>query len=1329
MNTLEKFFSAIKSTPSPRLKDYTTGELIRQLPEFDDHVLFVLRNIYQMLSSENAATRACAARVLGALRLFEYRGVFALSVAATKHVYLQAKDIADDHASASRERQRSDLVKKLKLSHADTRFLDTLDLSHAGANTEFRTAEIVERPIENVHDFFEAINVLIFSPDWYKRHGALLAHCEIFSGIEKAMAGDVDENSTIQNRKDDPDTSAKPRDDRDANIETYDPATNKIIINLNPNLFSKVYEILKNDKFNDFVNDQTSAPVRETAAKLLFHLFPHINDDSVIRIFMAFLESADWQEQFSGLIALLQLKEHIAGGVRGLVSDLLDMLIPLVDSPDEDIKYLSAELIDYIAMRVPLEQDTVAGLLARCWHQIDDEIDIAHSKASIIILIRDLYGKYPQEEPASLRSLYPCFTSPVGLIRNSVIGLCDIFRNEEILYLLGECILLSVDSSENARAVEILRRNIDASHRDFGLHFLRLVSQDVYTPYKEDDFVCYNDTFFTRDGILSVGPDLSLANRVALFEVLSAVPGLECRETTMLSHTFNSLLGCKGGDATIGTTDEATDEATDKITDILLLRLAADFKKYHALARMPLKEFRNIILDHTYSSLFPFCNEYALEYVRMVVSENIHSTDISYYYMVETCEAFLRLITGYKIREGVSAAMLESLYKLLTAEAAGGDKAKGREDASCADDLANSDVPDNTSFRLRNCVVFFEMFGDRLFHSDIMGSIMESQDRLLFFTQTVRFYVPGEHKLGGDKAVLDQVFREALEHKNTAVLRHFMPNLGYNEAFVRHALVEFDPSLLSGLLEYSDPSFNVLFTKLILKNISVAPGLLGRVIPSLYFTPSPSISADLLSLIADEQAEVKMLVDSSSIPEYKTACAMSVALRPYQKEGIRWMAFLNKFNLNGILADDMGLGKTVQILTYMISEQTKTEDGSAALIVCPTSLTTHWKDEIHKYFQRESLVYNNKTRRTDSGIVIATYDNVRKDSGILTDRQWFMVVFDEGHLLKSRSTLLYTKATMLRSPRKFILTGTPIHNSIDDLFSLFNIILPGYLGAESDFVRRYAAKITEKNVDAMEKRLESLHTRILPFVMRRLKTEVLKDLPPKIIKDVIIDLSPEQMLLYRNLSDDKDVGSAADGEAAVNYSSLKNSPLILTRNLLKAASHPHHFTESVASSKTAALREILAMCGERKVLIFFQLKKTIDFVIRDLGITNAIRIDGTLPASQRGAAVSRFTTEPVQLLFLTTSVGGLGLNLAVADTVIFYEHDWNPFNDLQAMDRAHRLGQRNVVSVFRLIARNTIEERVMNYQNFKVFVASSVVTQQNTEIQRMDTKDLLERFQ
>ncbi|KAI5170100.1 TATA-binding protein-associated factor [Pancytospora epiphaga] len=1040
----------------------------------------------------------------------------------------------------------------------------------------------------------------------------------------------------------------------------------------------------------------------------------------------------------------------------------------------------------------------ISKILEICWRQIEDETDIAHSKASFLVLIKNIYTIHNRSLPSDISSLYPCFTSPVKIIRDSVVDLCRIFKNEESLYLLGESILLADDTEQARRTCEVLAECVENTEKfeglsDFFSHFFRIISLNIYAPYKEDDFACFNDNFFTKDGIQSIGYDFILRNRLFLFKILEKIENRNVLEVkTVLGLTFTGLLEYKlssslssklqgnilqdcslqsnykdlqgncvlsmelqgndnskgnykdlqGNDKDNGKNNGNNDKDKDRdLRTHLLNNIQSDFNRYPFLKRMSIDEFKSIISNPSYKSLLLLANERTVDYVRMIVTNNLNIPDISIYYQLETSIEALRLITKYKISIGIDSLLIKNMYNLLVEEAI-----KISENEELNNCKTKNNYENNLSRPLENYCIFFEELGSLIFNENIIDFIMNDKNRLIFFELTIRYYIT-DNIIEND--VLNILFNQALAIGNIQILKYFIRNLHYNQLLVKNLLIDFKPAVFYELLDYSDPSFNPLFVGLALRN--PFPGLLSKIIPSLYFIPNENIGNDLLQLINSKRSELSMLVDPTKIPEYSVDCNVSIELRDYQKEGIRWMAFLNKFGLNGILADDMGLGKTIQVLTYLVNEMNKCNhkdsindkgdsiDSIKSLIICPGSLTFHWSNELKTYFNLDSQIYNNKIKTLSSNIIIATYDNIRRDTGILTNRKWFMVIFDEGHLLKSRTTQLYNKSMLLVSTYKFILTGTPIHNSVDDLFSLFNLIMPGYLGTESSFSANYMVKITEKNVDVMENRLELLHKKVLPFIMRRLKTDVLKDLPPKIIKDVSVELSQEHMEIYKNVSSGA-IGGETVGEkqnisadvekSQLNYQHLKNSgSLLLTRSMLKAASHPHHFDSTVPSSKTAVLKEILSMCGERKVLIFFQLKKTIDFVIEELGIVNYLRLDGTLPATQRGSVVSRFNSESVQYLFLTTSIGGLGLNLVSADTVIFYEHDWNPFNDLQAMDRAHRLGQKRVVNVFRLISKDTIEEKVMNYQNFKVFVASSIVTQQNTGIEKMDTKDLLERFE
>ncbi len=1602
MDTLEKFFKAIKSAPSPRLKLYSTKELIKQLPEYSDNLLYILKNVYEMLCSEDGFLRSAGASILGSIKLFSYHGVFDLRTTVSTHVYLQCKEIIDGPAVPA-GRQKSSLVKKLKLDHVDAKFLDMLVEGSEGVRHKSKknVSDVKEndKDINNVYDFFEAININIFSSDWFRRHGALLAHIAIFSNNKiinkdnsKECEGDLNnkenkkitgkirlkKNKTIKEKnsnaekfdknvnnevKNDQTTgefcnnkdsnNLKVNDTKDIDtkdidikdnttkyvtnnteshsniIETVDE-NNKIVIRLNSNLFCKVYEILNNDKFNDFLDDKTSAPVRESAAKLLKEIFPYLNEDGVTALFIEFLKNDDWQVQFSGMLVLLALKRELIGNKRRVYM-LLDNLVPFLNSEDEDIKYMASELLDFIFTEVRIDMPYVEDVFQRCWEEIVDCDEIGHSKAYVLVLLKNLFRKYSVPNLESYNPLHLCFTSSIMMVKQSVVELCEFICNEELLYLLGESIILNPDSlpyrednfydiavnklsnniaSENnnlqvfsntednnstlinnnfegsnnkiennskssdneadnnflntiesnntpgvsfnclEKAVKILKKymcktrlykdvddannnacNIDSNENNsfmnyeaimnFGTHFSRIIGGDLYQPYNENDFVCYDDSFFTYDGIRALGFNLVLNNRLKMFEVLCEIPGFTLNEDmpNMLFQSFSIIINkiIKNSNenndiSNKGINNNPVKESNVcngqiKLEDIIEAAIGEDFKTIPILKKMPKGEFMKIINDFSYSSPYPLCNSYAIEYFRLVLLRYISSVsqknfnncsdknindnvfDACFYYCVEYNLLFLRLITKILVNI-MSVGMLERAYSIIISE------------------MRTYKKTGRVSLPLRNFVVLFSMLGDRV--STVINHAISDPDCLLFFETTVKYFIKNQ----ACSSYLPQIFDIALREKRIEVLKHFLADITYNEMFVRHMLTNFDPRLFSEVIDYSNPIFHCLFVRKTIKAFSnpengkYAKKLLSSIIPTLYFSSSNRISTDLQTMIEEEKKIAMMLLSPKEIPEYKLACKIPVQLREYQKEGIKWLSFLARFYLNGILADDMGLGKTLQILSFMISEMIKRMSSNSmnqtnsnasvnqadssnrfierevtkdkygykdkekdycnnnndfaiySLIICPSSLTTHWKDEITKYFSTyfgkeiHCNIYNNKTKEVFKGITIATYDNLRRDTGALV-RDWYFVVFDEGHLLKSRSTQLYAKAQLIRGEHKFILTGTPVHNSVEDLFSLFNLIMPGYLGTETEFMNTYGVKITDKNVDVMENKLAALNKKILPFIMRRLKADVLKDLPPKIIKDVIVDLFGDHLKIYNeaaisnednrkenNNIDDKYNNNQKDSTdnncinacnfnnitEPTTYAALNASGLSHTRKLLKAASHPCYFTSGTNSSKTAALQDIFNIVGEKKVLVFFQNKQTIDFVIDELALANYVRLDGSVPLSQRANVISKFVNEPVRYFFLTTSIGGLGLNLVVADVVVFYEHDWNPFNDLQAMDRAHRLGQLNTVHVFRLIARNTIEERVMNFQNFKMHIASSIVSQQNTNVEKMDTKDLLERF-
>ncbi|KAI2471483.1 hypothetical protein F4781DRAFT_112899 [Annulohypoxylon bovei var. microspora] len=561
----------------------------------------------------------------------------------------------------------------------------------------------------------------------------------------------------------------------------------------------------------------------------------------------------------------------------------------------------------------------------------------------------------------------------------------------------------------------------------------------------------------------------------------------------------------------------------------------------------------------------------------------------------------------------------------------------------------------------------------------------------------------------------------------------------------------------------------------------------------------PGLSEELLKGRDRERTFIAQLLDPKKVEPFKIPVAINAELRSYQQEGVNWLHFLNKYHLHGILCDDMGLGKTLQTLCIVASDHYNREEefkrtGASdvrklpSLIVCPPTLSGHWQQELKTFAPFLSVTAfvgppadrrAKATQFASTDVVITSYEVCRNDSEFLEKQSWNYIVLDEGHLIKNPKAKISLAVKKFASNHRLILTGTPIQNNVLELWSLFDFLMPGFLGAEKVFLDRFAkpiaasrfSKASSKEQEAGALAIEALHKQVLPFLLRRLKEEVLDDLPPKILQNYYCDLSDLQRKLFDDFS--KKQGKKLTEEAgkedkeskqhifqALQYMrKLCNSPaLVMTpNNKLYAdtqrflAKQGTSIEDPVHAPKLTALKDLLVDCGigiegtdsndplyqpikPHRALIFCQMKEMLDMVQntvlkRMLPSVSYLRLDGSVEANKRQGIVNKFNKDPsYDCLLLTTSVGGLGLNLTGADTVIFVEHDWNPQRDLQAMDRAHRIGQKKVVNVYRLITRGTLEEKILSLQAFKIDVASTVVNQQNAGLGTMDTDQILDLF-
>ena len=493
---------------------------------------------------------------------------------------------------------------------------------------------------------------------------------------------------------------------------------------------------------------------------------------------------------------------------------------------------------------------------------------------------------------------------------------------------------------------------------------------------------------------------------------------------------------------------------------------------------------------------------------------------------------------------------------------------------------------------------------------------------------------------------------------------------------------------------------------------------------------------------------------------------MPLTLRPYQQAGFEWLVFLYRHGLNGILADDMGLGKTAQ--TIALLTRVKDEGGPApTLIVAPTSLLDNWRNELARFSPTLSvMIYRGAPQRRDQlrekicghDVVLGTYATIRNDAMLLHEIEWRYVILDEAHFIKNSAAATTKALKTIPAQHRLALTGTPIQNRLTELWSLFDFLMPGFLGRQMRFRENYEDPIarvqsgraeTQEERDQGEHAMEHLRERIRPFVLRRLKTEVARDLPPKIENDIFCRLCAEQTSLYRGFSESAEAKEAVNQVVQKGADHARAAILAALMSLRKICNHAdlmclpknegrQHIVEPLPgyenrSGKLEALGELLQQCveGGHRALIFCQLTSMLDIIAHYLtrnGMTY-LRLDGETPGGSRQALVERFNTElSLNAFLISTRAGGAGLNLTGADTVIFYDHDWNPANDQQAQDRAYRIGQLKTVNVYRLICKGTLEEKILRRQQFKKMLAGSIVQQDAASMQNLTRDDLLSLF-
>lgn len=465
-------------------------------------------------------------------------------------------------------------------------------------------------------------------------------------------------------------------------------------------------------------------------------------------------------------------------------------------------------------------------------------------------------------------------------------------------------------------------------------------------------------------------------------------------------------------------------------------------------------------------------------------------------------------------------------------------------------------------------------------------------------------------------------------------------------------------------------------------------------------------------------------------------------LRNYQLDGVKWLERLRKMHLNGILADDMGLGKTLQAIIAVT--QAKQESSSKlSLVVCPTSLVYNWKEEFSKFNPNLKVIVIDNVpsirkkllkKANEYDVLITSYNLLQKDIDIYSEGEFDYVILDEAQHIKNRTTRNAKSVKMIKASHKLILTGTPIENSLEDLWSLFDFLMPGLLSAYDRFVEKYI-RTCGAYCAAESKNLQSLRRKISPFILRRMKEDVLDDLPP--VSEIVYHchLSQTQKDLYHSYaaSAKEELSRLVQKEG---FDKIQIHVLATLTRLKQICCHPAIFAKEKAeegdSAKYDMLIELIPSLieGNHKAVIFSQYTRMLTIMREDLnrrGIKFTY-LDGS--SKNRLQIVKEFNENAnIPIFLVSLKAGGAGLNLVGADTVIHYDMWWNPAVENQATDRVHRIGQKRSVSSYKLITLNTIEEKILNLQNRKKELVKKVVTCDEEVLAKLTWEEVLELLQ
>ena len=500
-----------------------------------------------------------------------------------------------------------------------------------------------------------------------------------------------------------------------------------------------------------------------------------------------------------------------------------------------------------------------------------------------------------------------------------------------------------------------------------------------------------------------------------------------------------------------------------------------------------------------------------------------------------------------------------------------------------------------------------------------------------------------------------------------------------------------------------------------------------------------NLAGYLKSLLSGNNVDAKVddsvsrFADSIMNPkEYPIPERIRADVRPYQKVGYFWMKNLANFGMGGILADDMGLGKTLQSVMYLAS----LPEDSLSIVICPSSLMFNWKDEIENFAPGLPCTVvcgipeerGNLVRDTKKGILITSYPLLRRDMSLYRGLHFAAVIIDEAQNIKNSTSLNAMNVKRLQADSHFALTGTPIENSLSEIWSIFDFLMPGYLFHHPKFISEYEKPILNND----EEKLSQLNLRIRPFILRRMKKDVLNELPDKTEEKILIDLSEKQKKLYAAYLEHYKGELNLEDDEFIRTNQIQILSVLM--RLRQICCHPATFLDNYDgdSAKMELLIELLtnAIDSGHRVLVFSQFTSMLGLIREELDRLRIpyFSLEGKTKIDARNQAVKRFNEGEKAVFLISLKAGGTGLNLIGADTVIHMDPWWNPAVEEQATDRAYRIGQHKNVHVIKILAKGTIEEKIYRLQKRKQSLADSVIDMKQDILKQLTKEELMEIF-